>query len=89
MAILIVESLPGLCGIAWFNVIDYGMTMGVVRRSCLTSTSATYTLGHELAHNYGASHDPANAGNPATPYAYGYLVDNASGQPTGLRTIMS
>ena len=33
----------------------------------------SYTLAHELGHNFGASHDKANAGGPgATSYSYGW-----------------
>lgn len=45
-----------------------------------------YTFAHELGHNFGATHDVANAGGPgAYPYSYGY--QNTGANP--FRTIMA
>lgn len=47
---------------------------------------ATQVLAHELGHNMGLHHDPANAPSPndlIEPFAYGHFVDNE------FRTIMS
>jgi len=35
------------CGIAWFDVIASGQTLGVVQRSCATGY---YSFAHEIAH---------------------------------------
>ncbi|MEM7584932.1 MAG: PKD domain-containing protein [Acidobacteriota bacterium] len=44
----------------------------------------TYVFSHELGHNLGMQHDPANAGaNPLYPWAYGHFVDQR------FRTVMS
>ena len=50
-----------------------------------TCAAGNLSLAHELGHNMGLNHDPANAtGTPAYTYAYGYQ------QPSGLfRTVMA
>ncbi len=60
------------CGIAWFDVIASGQTLGVVKRSCATGY---YSFAHEIAHMYGAYHNRETLEiNPAYPTAYGYLM---------------
>ncbi len=41
----------------------------MVHRTCATGY---YSFAHELGHNQGAHHDPANASGAIYPYAYGY-----------------
>ncbi len=61
------------CGIANLMVfVSHGFeddAFSVVNRGCATGY---YSFGHELGHNFGSHHDPANAGTAAFPYAYGY-----------------
>jgi hypothetical protein len=76
----------GYCGIGYlmtspstsfatyaFNVVDH------------TCAGGNMTYAHEVGHNQGLHHDPANAGStPSYPYAYGYQ------DPSGyFRTVMS
>ncbi|MBZ0165380.1 MAG: zinc-dependent metalloprotease, partial [Candidatus Omnitrophica bacterium] len=63
------------CGIGWIlQVVDpwYSEDIGfsVTHEFCATGN---YTFGHELGHNQGCRHDPANAGSAgAYSYSYGY-----------------
>ena len=73
------------CGIA--NLMTFvshsfeDRAFNVVNRGCATGY---YSFGHELAHNFGATHDPGNAGGAAYSFAYGYRTpDNR------YRTIMA
>ena len=77
---LFVEN-PQYCGLAWVGPsADYAYS--VVNRGC---ASGNYSFAHELAHNFGALHDPYV--DPSTsPYAYGHgLTDPAE----GWRTVMA
>ncbi len=61
------------CGIAWFDVICRGMTIGVVARSCATGY---YSTGHEIGHMYGCSHNKEASGqNPTYQFAHGFLMN--------------
>lgn len=85
---LITDTGKGYCGIAYvMRTVDvsfeqYGFS--VTARGCAGGGSLTFP--HELGHNMGLEHDPANGASPANasyPYAFGHYV---SGQ---FRTIMS
>ncbi|MCY2950751.1 MAG: Ig-like domain repeat protein [Planctomycetota bacterium] len=53
---------------AWHND-ELGFSVILIQQAA----APTYTLAHELGHNFGAVHDPANADDPgAYPYSYGY-----------------
>ena len=53
----------------------------VTNYSCATGY---YSFGHELGHNFGSHHDPANAGGAAYSYSYGYRTPDNQ-----FRTIMA
>lgn len=73
------------CGIGWLmtNVSPSfaGSGFSVTARSCAVGN---LSFAHELGHNMGAHHDPANArSSPAYPYSYGHFIDGL------YRTVMS
>ena len=76
----------GTCGVGWLmtsNTTGFaGHGFSVVDRYCAASN---LSYAHELGHNMGLHHDPANAsGAGAYSYAYGYQ------EPSGLfRTVMA
>lgn len=75
---------PSYCGIAYLmSNLSTGFkhsAFGVTVRTCIPG----HTFTHEIGHNIGCHHDPANAGNAIYPYSYGYRTpDNA------YRSIMS
>lgn len=53
----------------------------VTARTCATGY---YSFGHELGHNFGSTHDRANAGGGAFQYSFGYRTPNNQ-----YRTIMA
>lgn len=71
IAHLMTNVSPGFQSNA-FSVVNFGCTTGY------------YSFGHELGHNFGSHHDPANAGNAAYNYSYGYRTPNSQ-----FRTIMA
>ncbi len=73
------------CGMAYQMV---GVSAGfessafsVTSHSCATGY---YSFGHELGHNFGSHHDPANAGSAAYNYSYGFRTSNSQ-----WRTVMA
>jgi len=56
------------CGVAWFDVIASGKTLGVVKKPCFTGY---YSFAHEIAHMYGATHNREVSTNPTYPTAFG------------------
>ncbi len=73
------------CGIAYLMTnVSPGFesnAFSVTNYSCATGY---YSFGHELGHNMGSAHDPANAGGAAYNYSYGYRTPNNQ-----YRTIMA
>ena len=69
----LIEDEPAYCGLAYrMTSLSTGFAssaFSVVHRSCATGY---YSFAHELGHNQGAHHDPANASGAIYNYAYGY-----------------
>lgn len=79
VAVLIVNG-SAACGIGYLNS-SASTAFSVVARTCATGY---YSFAHEIGHNFGANHDPANASG--SPYSYGHGYQ----RPTnGWRTIMA
>ncbi|TDR46572.1 metallopeptidase family M12-like protein [Tahibacter aquaticus] len=79
VAVLIVNG-SAYCGIGYMNV-TASSAFTVVARTCATGY---YSFAHEIGHNFGANHDPANASG--SPYAYGHGYQRPA---NGWRTIMA
>ena len=68
------------CGVGYLNSnADHAFT--VVTKDCATGY---YSYGHELGHNYGATHDPAAGRNNIYPHGHGFQHLGAR-----LRTVMA
>ena len=79
VAVLITNGTAA-CGIGYMNS-NAASAFTVVARSCATGY---YSFAHEIGHNLGANHDPANASG--SPYAYGHGYQRPA---NGWRTIMA
>jgi hypothetical protein len=85
-AVLLVNKMQA-CGVARLASFGSGDTVSAVMKSC---AEASYTLAHELGHNFGLHHDPENARSLAYPYGTGHLIEQGqSRDPAGFRTIMA
>ncbi len=68
------------CGVGYLNS-NAGSAFTVATKDCATGY---YSYGHELGHNYGATHDPAAGRNNNYPYGHGFQHLGAR-----LRTVMA
>jgi len=68
------------CGVGYLNS-NAGSAFTVATKDCATGY---YSYGHELGHNYGATHNPAAGRNSVYPHGHGFQNLGAR-----LRTIMS
>ena len=68
------------CGVGYLNS-NAGSAFTVTTKDCATGY---YSYGHELGHNYGATHDPAAGRNNTYPYGHGFQHLGAR-----LRTVMA
>lgn len=81
----LIEDEPQYCGIAYrmsrLSSSFASSAFSVVHRTCATGY---YSFAHEIGHNQGAHHNPANASGAIYPYAYGHQ------EPYGkFRTVMA
>ena len=85
--VAMITSDTDVCGVAWLLTSynpnwGFGVSMTSATPGCLGGQ----TFAHELGHNMGLHHDPANASAPGSliePFAYGHFMDQE------FRTIMS
>jgi hypothetical protein len=85
VTVLLTNSFTDACGVAYFDVLAGGQTLGAVTKGCATGY---YTFGHEIAHMVGALHN-REAGSVNIPYptAYGFLMRPPVN--SGYRTILA
>lgn len=81
----LIETSAQYCGLAYrMASLSSGFAssaFSVVKDSCATGY---YSFAHELGHNQGAHHDPANASGAIYPYAYGHQEPS-----NNFRTVMA
>jgi len=83
---LLVLKHSQYCGQAYTDEPRFGKTIGWTKKPCALGV---YIVGHELAHNFGAHHDPRVAHNQLFSYGHGHLIEKGNGWNTGFRTIMA
>ena len=83
-ALLLVTKMSS-CGVSYFNTIQTGKTLSASRKDC---AQGGFSFGHELAHNFGCHHDPAQYNNQFYPYGHGHLINQGTGN-MGYRSLMA
>ena len=69
LVVLIVgRHRDNVCGVAWLDYTNANRGFSVVAQNC---EAGHYTFAHEIGHNQGADHDPANALVSLFPYGHG------------------
>lgn len=86
VSLLVEDSSDGRCGVGYLmSSLSHDFerwAFNVLRGDCL---SGFYVFPHEVGHNMGSEHDPANVQNtPLHPYSYGYWAPS-----NAFRTIMA
>jgi len=85
---MVIEGTGNSCGIAYTqSQVDHGFAPFAVHVTVRQCTVANLSFAHEIGHNMGCEHDPANAmagrSNASYPWSFGHYVDGH------FRTIMS
>jgi len=84
VTVLLSNSYSDNCGVAYFDQLKSGQTLGTVSKGCATGY---YSFGHEIGHMVGAHHNKeTGARNPAYPAGYGFLMRPPVN--SGYRTIL-
>ena len=74
------------CGVAYLaTATGSGSTVSIATKSCALGY---YSFGHELGHNFGATHNPEVSTNSYFGYGHGHLIE-AGTASTGYRTILA
>jgi len=85
VTVLLSNSYSDNCGVAYVDVLSFGLTLGTVAKGCATGY---YTFAHEIAHMVGAQHNrETGAVNFPYPYGYGFLIRPPVN--SGYRTILA
>jgi len=85
-AALLIEDFDS-CGIANFGVTSSCRSFSVTKKSCATGY---YSFGHEIGHNFGAHHDPAQFTSGTSGDKYGHwILPTGDTQFSGYRTILA
>lgn len=83
MVAMLTNSLGG-CGVAYvMSNVSTGFAPSAYSVTLRTCAVGNLTFAHELGHNMGSTHDPANGGSSAYPYSFGHYVSG------NYRTVMS
>ena len=84
---LVVENGGGYCGLAYvMRTVSSGFESSAFGTTARTCAVGNLSFAHEVGHNMGAEHDPANGVLPADasyPYSFGHFVNGV------FRTVMS
>jgi len=84
-AALLVQNFNS-CGIAYVDTWRNGWTLSAQTKYCALDL---FTMGHELGHNFGCTHDRENSSRAPYAYAYGHFIGPAYMEGTGYRTCMA
>jgi len=85
-AVLLTNDLSS-CGRGYLHTYASGLTVSVTKKSCALGY---YTFGHEIGHNFGATHDPDTSTNSRFDYGHGHHILPTGGSKwSGYRTIMA
>jgi len=85
VTVLLSNSYSDNCGIAYFNVLGNGQTLGTVSKGCATGY---FSFAHEIGHMVGLHHNrETGAVNLPYPTGYGFLMRPPV--KSGYRTILA
>jgi len=76
----------GAGGIGAVNSISRGGTVTIAQKNYAVGY---FTFGHEIGHNFGCLHDPANSNNIAYPDGHGHLIERIDIDSVGYRTVLA
>ena len=68
VVLIVARQRDNTCGVAWLNYTNANRGFSVVAQNC---EAGNYTFAHEIGHNQGADHDPANALVSLFSYGHG------------------
>jgi len=75
------------CGRGYLHTYASGLTLTVTQKSCALGY---YSFGHELGHNFGATHNTETSTNSRFSYGHGHLINpTGASKWSGYRTIMA